>query len=55
MAAPRRVIELAFTEQELIDLERISRSRTEAASREATSQARWRMTTGVRVATEQDY
>ena len=33
MAAPRRVIKLAFTEQELADLERISRSRTEAASR----------------------
>ena len=33
MAAPRRVIELAFTEQELADLERISRSRTESASR----------------------
>ncbi|MGO9774891.1 MAG: helix-turn-helix domain-containing protein [Roseiarcus sp.] len=33
MAAPRRVIELVFREQELIDLERISRSRTESASR----------------------
>jgi transposase len=33
MAAPRRVIELVFTEQELADLERISRSRTEPASR----------------------
>jgi transposase len=33
MAGPRRVIELAFTEQELADLERISRSRTEPASR----------------------
>jgi transposase len=33
MAAPRRVIELAFTEPELADLERISRSRTESASR----------------------
>jgi len=33
MAAPRRVIELAFAEQELVDLERISRSRTESASR----------------------
>jgi transposase len=33
MAAPRRVIELAFTKQELIDLARVSRSRTEAASR----------------------
>ena len=33
MAAPRRVIGLAFTGQELADLERISRSRTEAASR----------------------
>ena len=32
MAAPRRVIELVFTEQELADLERISRSRTESAS-----------------------
>ena len=32
MAAPRRVIEVAFTEQELADLERISRSRTEPAS-----------------------
>ena len=32
MAAPRRVIEVAFTEQELVDLERVSRSRTEAAS-----------------------
>ena len=33
MAAPRRVIELAFSEQELADLTRVSRSRTEAASR----------------------
>src|SRR5271154_4804134 len=33
MAAPRRVIELAFSQQELADLERIARSRTEAASR----------------------
>ena len=33
MAAPRRVIGLAFTGQELTDLERISRSRTESASR----------------------
>jgi hypothetical protein len=33
MAAPRRVIELAFTGQELADLERVSRSRTEPASR----------------------
>src|ERR1700677_3239502 len=33
MAAPRRVIELAFSEQELDDLTRISRSRTEPASR----------------------
>src|SRR6202789_4359460 len=33
MAAARRVIELMFTEQELADLERISRSRTEPASR----------------------
>jgi hypothetical protein len=33
MAAPRRVIGLAFTGQELADLERISRSRTESASR----------------------
>ena len=33
MAAPRRVIELSFTGQELADLERISRSRTESASR----------------------
>src|SRR5580658_274827 len=33
MAAPRRVIGLAFTGQELADLERISRSRTEPASR----------------------
>jgi hypothetical protein len=33
MAPPRRVIELAFTEQELADLERVSRSRTEPASR----------------------
>jgi transposase len=32
MAAPRRVIEVAFTEQELVDLERVSRSRTEPAS-----------------------
>jgi transposase len=33
MAAPRRVIEVAFTEEELVDLERVSRSRTEPASR----------------------
>jgi transposase len=33
MAAPRRVIEIAFSGQELADLERISRSRTESASR----------------------
>jgi hypothetical protein len=33
MAAPRREIELAFSQQELADLERIARSRTEAASR----------------------
>src|SRR5271157_5741743 len=33
MAAPRRVIELAFSEQELADLTRVSRSRTEPASR----------------------
>jgi transposase len=33
MAAPRRVIELVFSEQELVDLTRISRSRTEPASR----------------------
>ncbi len=33
MAAPRRVIELAFSEQELADLMRVSRSRTEPASR----------------------
>jgi transposase len=33
MAAPRRVIELAFSQQELADLERTARSRTEAASR----------------------
>jgi transposase len=32
MAAPRRVIELAFTEQELTDLERVSHSRTAPAS-----------------------
>jgi transposase len=32
MAAPRRVIDVAFTEQELVDLERVSRSRTEPAS-----------------------
>ena len=32
MAAPRRVIEVTFTEEELADLERISRSRTEPAS-----------------------
>lgn len=32
MAAPRRVIEVAFTEEELVDLERVSRSRTEPAS-----------------------
>ena len=32
MAAPRRVIEVAFTEEELADLERVSRSRTEPAS-----------------------
>jgi transposase len=32
MAAPRRVIELAFTELELVDLERVSRSRTAPAS-----------------------
>ena len=33
MAAPRRVIEVVFTEEELVDLERVSRSRTEPASR----------------------
>ena len=33
MAAPRQVIELAFSEQELADLARVSRSRTEPASR----------------------
>jgi hypothetical protein len=33
MAAPRRVIELAFSEQELVDLARVSRSRTEPAGR----------------------
>jgi transposase len=33
MAAPRRVIEVAFTEEELVNLERVSRSRTEPASR----------------------
>jgi len=33
MAAPRRVIELAFSELELADLMRVSRSRTEPASR----------------------
>jgi len=33
MAVPRRVIELAFSEQELADLTRVSRSRTEPASR----------------------
>jgi hypothetical protein len=32
MAAPRRVIEVEFTEEELADLERVSRSRTEPAS-----------------------
>jgi len=32
MAAPRRVIEVAFTEEELVELERVSRSRTEPAS-----------------------
>jgi len=32
VAAPRRVIEVTFTEEELADLERISRSRTEPAS-----------------------
>jgi transposase len=32
MAAPRRVIDVAFTEEELADLERVSRSRTEPAS-----------------------
>jgi transposase len=32
MAAPRRVIEVAFTEEELADLERVSRSRTVPAS-----------------------
>src|SRR5271156_6293063 len=32
MAAARRVMELEFTEQELADLERVSRSRTEPAS-----------------------
>jgi transposase len=33
MAAPRRVIELAFSEEDLVDLARVSRSRTEPASR----------------------
>ena len=32
MAAPRRVIEVAFTEEELAELERVSRSRREPAS-----------------------
>ena len=32
MAAPRRVIDVAFTEEELSELERVSRSRTEPAS-----------------------
>jgi len=32
MAAPRRVIEVTFTEQELVDLERLSRSRTAPAN-----------------------
>jgi transposase len=32
VAAPRRVIEVTFTQEELADLERISRSRTEPAS-----------------------
>src|SRR5450432_3485863 len=32
MAAPRRVIEVEFTEEELAELERVSRSRTEPAS-----------------------
>jgi transposase len=32
VAAPRRVIEVVFTEEDLADLERISRSRTEPAS-----------------------
>jgi transposase len=33
MAAPRRVIGLAFSEQDLVELARVSRSRTEPASR----------------------
>jgi transposase len=33
MAAPRRVIEVAFSEEDLVDLARVSRSRTEPASR----------------------
>ena len=33
MAAPRRVIELAFSDEEALELERLARSRTEAASR----------------------
>ena len=32
MAAARRAMELEFTEEELADLERVSRSRTEPAS-----------------------
>ena len=32
MAAAERGIEVAFTEEELVDLERVSRSRTEPAS-----------------------
>src|ERR1700683_3145000 len=32
MAAPPRVVEVAFTEEELVELERVSRSRTEPAS-----------------------
>jgi hypothetical protein len=32
MAAPRRVIEVTFTEAELVDLERLSRSRTAPAN-----------------------
>jgi len=33
MAAPRRVIELAFSDENLVELTRVARSRTELASR----------------------
>ena len=41
MAAARRVMELEFTEEELADLERVSRSRTEPANRVQRAASCW--------------